>query len=314
MTLATKTSSATGRTMHHRHSLSSVLVLGGFLSGCVTPAVAQITNDLFEQDEVVTGPAKRQTVLTGHALVPATVFAPPASGELSAGSSNVTEPRATPGHDEIDLFMKPRFDNRTFALATPAGIPRSSFRRDDDEVHGDSAKRELKRHHIGIQAGIFNPSTDVIELEDANLDVEGNRFVGALNIPSYRYSLSPFIDVAVDLVRHWIGRWPSPASQGVKVAGGYIGPGIRVNGLDRTKGSRVIPYLQGNIYLVQEQLTTSEETFIEYGVGFGFSGGVDLAISRLISIPIEATYVVTGGDKINDLSGFGLFVGVNFNF
>ena len=40
--------------------------------------------------------------------------------------------------------MKPRFDNRTFALATPAGIPRSSFRRDDDEVHGDSAKRELK--------------------------------------------------------------------------------------------------------------------------------------------------------------------------
>ena len=98
------------------------------------------------------------------------------------------------------------------------------------------------------------------------------------------------------------------------MAGGYIGPGIRVNGLDRTKGSRVIPYVQGNIYLVQEQLTTPEETFIEYGVGFGFSGGADLAISRLISIPIEATYVVTGGDKINDLSGFGLFVGVNFNF
>ena len=233
---------------------------------------------------LLSGPAAAQ-----HAIAPATVFASPAPGELSAGSSNVTEPGATPGDDEIDLFMKRRFDNRNFALATPAGIPRSSFRRDDDEVHSDSAKRELKRHHIGIQAGIFNPLTDVIELEDLDLDVEGNRFVGALNIPSYRYSLNPFIDVAVDLVRHWIGRWPTPASQEIKVAAGYIGGGIRVNGLDRTKGNRVIPYLQGNIYLVQEQLTTSEETFIEYGFGAGFSGGVDLAISRLISIPIEAT-------------------------
>ena len=34
----------------------------------MTPAVAQVPNDLFEQHEVVTGPAERQTVLTGFLL------------------------------------------------------------------------------------------------------------------------------------------------------------------------------------------------------------------------------------------------------
>ena len=59
---------ATERTRRHRRTLSSVLVLGGFLSGCVTPAVAQVPNDLFEQHEVVIGAAERQTVLTGFFL------------------------------------------------------------------------------------------------------------------------------------------------------------------------------------------------------------------------------------------------------
>jgi hypothetical protein len=45
--------------------LFSILVLGGFLSGCMTPAAAELT---FEQYEVVIGPAKRQTVLTGFLL------------------------------------------------------------------------------------------------------------------------------------------------------------------------------------------------------------------------------------------------------
>jgi hypothetical protein len=46
-----------------------LLVLGVFLSGCVTPAVAELDFEQhgfdFKQYEIVTGPAERQTVLTG---------------------------------------------------------------------------------------------------------------------------------------------------------------------------------------------------------------------------------------------------------
>ena len=75
MTLTAKPSSATDGTRHYRRSLFFILVLGGFLSGCMgkppiaaisgTPAAAQFT---FEQYEVVTGSAKRQTVLSGFLL------------------------------------------------------------------------------------------------------------------------------------------------------------------------------------------------------------------------------------------------------
>ena len=74
-----------------------------------------------------------------------------------------------------------------------------------------------------------------------------------------------------------------------------------------------MPYLQGNIYYVQEELITSKRVAY-HGIGFGLSGGVDLDMSRMISIPIEATYVGTGGDDMDDLSGFGLSVGVSFSF
>ena len=68
MTLATRRSSTSDCARHYRRSLSSIPLLGVFLSGCVTPAAAQFTGDLFEQYEVVTGSAKRQTVLTGFLL------------------------------------------------------------------------------------------------------------------------------------------------------------------------------------------------------------------------------------------------------
>ena len=69
-----------------------------------------------------------------------------------------------------------------------------------------------------------------------------------------------------------------------------------------------MPYLQGNIYYVQEELRTIER-LAHHRIGFGLSGGLDLNISRLISIPIEATYVGTSSGGMNDLSGFGLFCG-----
>ena len=63
--ISAKPGSATDHTRHYRRSLFSTLVFGVFLSGCMTPAAAEFT---FEQYEVVTGSAKRQTVLTGFLL------------------------------------------------------------------------------------------------------------------------------------------------------------------------------------------------------------------------------------------------------
>lgn len=73
MTLTANPSSPTDRTRHCRRSLFFILVFGVFLSGCMTartqvkdtPVDSEIT---FEQYEVVTGAAKRQTVLTGFLL------------------------------------------------------------------------------------------------------------------------------------------------------------------------------------------------------------------------------------------------------
>ena len=72
--ICAKPSSATDRTRHYRRSLSSILVFGVLLSGCMTysgdalgadQAAAEFT---FEQYEVVIGTAQRQTVLTGFLL------------------------------------------------------------------------------------------------------------------------------------------------------------------------------------------------------------------------------------------------------
>ena len=59
---------ATDRTRHYRRSLFSILVLGVFLSGCVNKSPIAAAQFTFEQYEVVTGSAKRLTVLTGFLL------------------------------------------------------------------------------------------------------------------------------------------------------------------------------------------------------------------------------------------------------
>ena len=105
--------------------------------------------------------------------------------------------------------------------------------------------------------GLLNPSTEIVELGNPGLDVEGNRFLAVLN---YRYSLNSSVDLTGDL-RSWGGPWTTPASQHVKLGVYLVGPGM-----------------------------------------------------RLISIPIEATYIGTSGDDIDDLSGFGFSSGVNFSF
>ena len=92
------------------------------------------------------------------------------------------------------------------------------------------------------------------------------------------------------------------------MAGGFIGPGIRVHASKGTTGRKVVPYLQGNVYYVQEMLGEPDVLYENGGIRFGLSGGVDLEVTRLISFPIEVTYIGNGGGGLDDLSGFGVSV------
>ena len=120
----------------------------------------------------------------------------------------------------------------------------------------------------------------------------------------YRWSLNPLVEFGVE-VRTW-------HSYRTRESGGY-GAGIRLNGSRRARGGRLMPYLQGNIHHIQQDRVNRETPF-EEGLGFSLAGGVDVRVTDLISLPLEAMYVGTRGDHIDDVSGIGLSIGLNFNF
>lgn len=169
-------------------------------------------------------------------------------------------------------------------------------------------------HHIGLQPGVFNNSAEGFEFAGLDLDAGRNTFYGAV---SYRYSLNPSIDLALH-AGHWIGQWMGPTSRTVELATGFIGPGVRVNGWSRGNGKRVVPYLQTNLYFVQEQLVVGQawsKRVTANGFGLGLMGGLNMVLGERISIPIEAIYLATTGNAgVDDLSGVGLSIGVDLSF
>ena len=69
MILKSKPNSAIDPERHCRRQLFCILVVGTFLAGCATPAATRsVAGFTFDQYEVVTGTAQRQTVLTGFLL------------------------------------------------------------------------------------------------------------------------------------------------------------------------------------------------------------------------------------------------------
>jgi hypothetical protein len=185
------------------------------------------------------------------------------------------------------------------------------------EDEGAVRALRLRRHHIYIQPGIFRTRDEDIELGGLGFTIGGGAFFGALG---YRYSLSPRFDICFE-IRHWIGAWSTPTSQEVELAAGFIGPGIRLNA-SRSAHKRVVPYFQGNLFYVQEQLGDSPrrsraadvDTQIGHGLAFGLSGGLDFELIRFLSVATEVLYVRTVSADIDDLSGIGASVGVAFSF
>ena len=174
------------------------------------------------------------------------------------------------------------------------------------EAESSPPKRGPRRHHFGVQLGFFHPSTDAIELGRLGFRVEHSDGQTGL---TYRYSLNPRVDIVAE-GRYWIGRGPTEASGEGKVAGGFIGPGIRLHSSNR---SGVGTYVQANLYYVQEMLGEPKVLY-ETGLGLGLSGGVDIELTPRISLPLEATYLRSFGKDLDDLSGFGVSIGISFNF
>ena len=171
-----------------------------------------------------------------------------------------------------------------------------------------------RRQHLALHLGVFNNAAAVFALGGRDLDDGRNTFYGAFN---YRYSITPSIDLALH-AGHWLGQWTTPTSRTVELGSVFVGPGVRLNATSWAPEKRVTPYLQANIYFVQEQsyfVDGSRERVAANGIGVGFSGGLDVAVGRRVSIPIEAIYVTaTGEGDLDNLSGFGLSWGVELSF
>lgn len=161
------------------------------------------------------------------------------------------------------------------------------------------------RHHIVLDLGYTKLLSD--DLKDDALGID---FTNAANATlEYRFSLTPIVDLAID----------SRATASTDEAGGvdvtltnsYFGPGVRVNG----SGS-IRPYGQANFYFVSEHVEVKQGGITVSGdesdIGFGLSGGIDITLSKLLSMPLEVHYL--NAKPQDDVSGVGFSVGLAFNF
>lgn len=174
---------------------------------------------------------------------------------------------------------------------------------------------QYARHHIGLDLGFFKSFSEDLKIEEPSGPFEPGLSVdftsGLLSAVNYRYSLNPYLDLAFE-VRSWMSfqEW---AGVDFTLTSSFIGGGLRLNAGE----TAVRPYVQANIYSVQEKLSGEAGGFraeakSESGVGLGIIGGVDIRASNLISIPIEACFLLA--KPADNVSGFGFASGINFNF
>ena len=162
------------------------------------------------------------------------------------------------------------------------------------------------RHHITIGAGYTKLLSD--DVKDDSLGVD---FSNAANgVLAYRYSLNSAFDLTIDSR----GTASSQTVAGVDLwlLNSFFGPGVRWN--PPIGGARL--YVQGNFFLVSEEIQAEQGgvkvSSSESGTGFGLSGGVDIPLTSLLSLPLEANY--NYADPADNVSGFGFTIALAFNF
>ncbi|MGH8003358.1 MAG: outer membrane beta-barrel protein [Limisphaerales bacterium] len=166
------------------------------------------------------------------------------------------------------------------------------------------AAAQNSRHHIGLTLGYAKLVSDDVKFLGRDFSNSGHSAL------TYRYSFSPNIDLAVE----GRGTFSSQDASGsdLNLINSYFGPGVRVIAPQQN----LKLFLQGNLYFVNESKETvsgnTTTTTTEDGVGFGLNGGVDIRVSRLLSIPIEANFIYA--KPSDNISGFGISSGLTFNF
>lgn len=167
------------------------------------------------------------------------------------------------------------------------------------------AAAEQSHHHLGVVMGYAKLVSN--DVKPTGFDFSNN-FHSAF---SYRYSVNRNFDVVAE-GRGTISHQNGSLGSDLHLMNSYFGPGLRA----------VLPqnnlnlFMQGTFYFVRESAdrvsgnTTIRAT--ENGVGMGLNGGLDIRVSRLISLPIEVNYLLA--KPADDVSGFGVSTGLNFNF
>jgi len=160
------------------------------------------------------------------------------------------------------------------------------------------------RHHIGLVLGYA-------KLVDGDVKPLGYDFSNSGHSAlTYRYSFSQNVDLAVE----GRGTFSSQDVSGsdLHLINSYFGPGVRII----APQNNLKLFLQGNLYFVSENVETvsgnTTTTVTEDGIGFGVNGGIDIRLSRLLSLPIEVNYLYA--KPSDNVSGFGISAGLTFNF
>jgi opacity protein-like surface antigen len=127
-----------------------------------------------------------------------------------------------------------------------------------------------------------------------------------------RHSRTPNIDLIFDL-HGWRGS-SGKDILAAKVTVTALGIGLRFT--DYQLSGTVLPYLQAGCYDITERVsvtgvgqTVSDDAS---ALGFGIDVGVEVRLSRLISVPVEAMYLY--GKPGDDVSAFGVATGISFNW
>ncbi len=170
---------------------------------------------------------------------------------------------------------------------------------------------ELRKHHLGLALGGQKSFSDDLKIEAEGIDLTGSAVIAF----SYRFSIRPSLDLVLD-ARGTRSSQDIPEGT-VNLLTDFYGAGLRV--FLRNEGVR--PFVQGSLFLAREtsdvpQLKVASPSGEWYpdssGAGFGLAAGLDLPVSGLLSVPIEATFV--HARPADDISGLGVTAGLTFNF
>ena len=160
------------------------------------------------------------------------------------------------------------------------------------------ARAEWKRNHIEFSIGSARMLGNDFGNIGGGLDFRNTEHA----VLAYRYSLNPTWDFS--LSAHATAR----TRNSIKLSNGYFGPGARCN----LRSGKTTIFLQGNAYLVGERLEFVGLTETNTGSGFGADAGCDFEVGRLVSIPLEVSYMYS--KPSDNISALAVSVGVTFNF